>query len=368
MTARAVPQTANIDDTTVSYAVSTSYALFSTEKSFNVSVRLSGIMAFNTTLSDTSWTLMTRRAGAAIPSRVSPKLESSVSRLFSEVVLTFEFSDDSVSRTSASVAIIAFPASVFSCFFATVKIQFTVAADPVSTSAAVVTATGQAVIVSAVTLNPTAALQMARIGALAEISACIFTTDYDVAPTFADGSYIAGLQVGTSTGKFLRGAVVGNGLAIFIGTGVLMALCCWWIAVQRLKRPGISVATLIVESMENGRVPSIYFPIYVVLAPPTLGFAITLFSVTPSSPENYVVGVATLVICLVYPLCVTHTLATQFSCKIAPSLRTCAATTAQQVCSLRSASQTSDGTETSILPGSGSTEFTSTTTMCGGSL
>ena len=179
---------------------------------------------------------------------------------------------------------------------------------------AAATATSVGTVVAAASFSPTAAAQMARLGAMQSISACVFTND-DVPISFSGGSYTS-LVVGSTPGMYLRGAVLGNALVVAAGTCILGAVVAAWTLRERFKLRIAAnqsalherVAGTIARGFELGRVPSVYYPVYAVFAPPTVGFAITLFSISPLSSENLLIATATCLIAIAYAIFVSRNL------------------------------------------------------------
>ena len=243
--------------------------------------------------------------------------------------LAFDNVSDHSTRRNFQIVLV----DVFACASVAVGLNFTVENDldagtKASTSqTAATTATAIGSVVAAASLSPTAAAQMARLGAMQSISACVFTND-DAPITFSGGSYTS-LVVGSTPGMYLRGAVIGNLLIVIVGSIVLLVVIVVWSVFERVKIRIASVHTqqssvaaegekTIMQTFgraaEVGRVPSVYYPVFAVFAPPTVGFAITLLSISPLSPENASIAVATSLVSVLYATAVTRNLYSHRSC------------------------------------------------------
>jgi hypothetical protein len=223
-----------------------------------------------------------------------------------------------------------------------------------STTASTTAAVGAAVSVAA--MNPTAAVQMARMGALQEISACIVASDKGQMPIgFTGGSFTA-MEIGDSSGRYLRGGLVGNGLIVAAGTLLLAAVVATWSLMERARRisqhqqevtpvvtssvesnafdnantavstarstPDSHISAVLGAALQQGRLPSVYYPVFMVFAPPMIGFGISLVFLTPATGVNVVLGATGVLALVVYAGAVTWNLKTRFCCRLEPVKRT----------------------------------------------
>jgi hypothetical protein len=175
---------------------------------------------------------------------------------------------------------------------------------------------------SAVSLNPTAAVQLARVSALSEISACVVAAG-DTPLDFASGSFTS-MTIGSSRGKYLRGAVVGNTLVIIGGSVILLAVVVVWIIFETAKSAALhrppGLVSLLGKACEVGRIPSVYFPVFMVFAAPILTFSVSLLSLVAASSApggdtaNFGIGLTGLLISVSYSSALTFLLLRCFSC------------------------------------------------------
>ena len=241
------------------------------------------------------------------------------------IVLSFLFDKSKVHQTTDTAEMITFPGSMSVCpSLLGISIVLTVSAQQTGAgSDAAKTAASIASIISVVTMSPSAASTTAKMSALQDISACIFTNS-DVPLQFSDGSFTS-LTVGSSSGMYLRGAVIGNSSVVLVGGCVLFIIMFIWVWIENLKLPvqdkRDGVILRLQEACEIGRIPSIFYPVYLVFAPVTASFAVTLMFLQPALPENYAVALATLVVALAFPSYVTISLQKNFPCYLVPAPR-----------------------------------------------
>ncbi len=275
---------------------------------------------------------MWEQRGAKIPfAGAVANVTTADGSVHSRLVLSLYFSEREIlsrSGTSTSFAVVPRGGLAICSNWGPVVIAVSVQPAPESTGAGLVKATGQLAVVGAVTMNPTAAVQMARINALQDISECVFSAA-DTPLSLSDGSFYP-MALGTAPGKFLRGALMGNFIVVATGSALVAILCMLWMYVEQLKKRRADTDSarafcwstdgqrLLDLALQRGRLPSIYLAVYFVMGPPSLGFAISLLSITPSSLDNIAVGGLALVVLLIYPCCVTHTMTTQFCCCTVP--------------------------------------------------
>ena len=174
-------------------------------------------------------------------------------------------------------------------------------------------------VVSVVTMSPTSAVQMARLGALQDISACIVDVDGETPIGFAGGSFTS-MAVGTGSGLYLRGGIIGNGLIVLVGTIALALVILAWGVLESAKRSVqkhvATPAALLKDALQMGRLPSVYYPVYLVMSPSMVGFGVTLLFLSPTSGLNIFLGLATCIAFTVYSGLVTHNLRTNFACHL----------------------------------------------------
>lgn len=170
-------------------------------------------------------------------------------------------------------------------------------------------------IASMVSINPIVAGTVARMGAVQSVSACEFNS-LDGEIGFFGGSF-TGLVIGTDSGKYLLGGIVGNGIIVLCGTAFLMLLILIRMRSEaKLENNcGKSVSALLLHSLGVGRVPSIYFPVYLVFGSVMGGFALMLLS-SPPTGANTSTAVVTLLAIIIYPTMVTINLKRNFNCSL----------------------------------------------------
>ena len=255
------------------------------------------------------------------PSPVSTSVISASTIMFTIAPIYY----DKYSTRSVRITI---PASAFYCEGRSTNVSLELLisgsqAPPPATTAqtAAKTATAIGSVVAVASFSPTAAAQIARIGAMQSISACVFTND-DVPIGFAGGSFTS-LVVGSTPGMYLRGAVVGNSLVIIVGSCILVLIIALWTVLEQVKysvarrhapsfqqggSDKVGLLATIGRACELGRVPSVYFPVYVVFAPSTVGFGVTLFSISPLSNENIAIALLICLVGIAYATAVTYNL------------------------------------------------------------
>jgi hypothetical protein len=291
-------------------------AVFSDVEAVEAVVLLHSAAFLNVTSNSSS--AVVRLTGPALPYEVRVLNASALS-----VRLSFAPAELGSAEPPLTVSVVVLQPLLVSCVAVALGMSFTIL--PVDDTAGVVakTSTSVAAVVSVVTLNPTAAVQSARLGALQSISACVGLADDSVPIGFGGGSF-TGMVVGSGRGKYLVGGVVGNGLLVVAGSAVLVALMLVWGATECLKqeaaaRGASTLAQKLREACEVGRVPSVYFAVYMVFAPPTVGFGTSLLQITPALPENVLVGSVAVAVGILYPTLVTINLARNFRCSLGPT-------------------------------------------------
>ena len=289
------------------------YALFSSTGTMIVRVRLLQFATFgNASVGNTSSIYSDSAAGDPIP-------RSLWLVAVDQVEVRFIFDESVVRRTSDTVTTVRLPILLLCTTPATAAaLSITVSVGPQLLSSAAQVSKGTAAAgaaLSIVTASPTAAAQLSRMIALQEISSCIFAVNDDDPISFSDGSYL-GLSVGTTPGRYVRGAILGNTIVIAVGSIVLISLLLIIVLLRQQRIDSASqqrthkFGEIVTEVCESGHIPSIYSSVYVVFAPVMIGFGMALFFFTDSSAKggNTFLGIVTLLAGGAFPAWSSHSL------------------------------------------------------------
>ena len=203
-----------------------------------------------------------------------------------------------------------------------VAVQIAIAARARSASSTVVSTTTSIASVISVT-DATSGMQMSKLTIMQNLASCSDGTMDDQPIGFSGGSY-TDMSIGTSTGLYLRGAIVGNMLiAVVLGLGCLTFAAGW--AALLVQFPSLrgrlvsssGVVTFDVafeRTVELIHFPSVLWSLALLLAPTMLTGAIALLQLPVIDSSSVWLALLAIVWNFVYFGYVSHLLLARFQC------------------------------------------------------